>query len=216
MGFENAAQDRESASQAARMVTEKHRSDRLARFVEQVADLLSSRLPNYSKDLPPEVAARFDSPDARKNYLVLQEELCDLTLLERRALGQLHEDLVSKIEQNASPSALLYRAYIDQQRNRLYVVAVSRGYDRKAVIEAANFILAGGLAFYHKDRGIIISQRLGENFEVSLIGGFAQHAVYWPVGERLFAHTPVSRFVGSLATGPQRLATITNEREDNT
>jgi hypothetical protein len=131
-----------------------------ARFVEGVADLLSSRIPNYSKDLPPEVAARFDPLDARKNYLVLQEELCDLTLVERRALGQLREDLVSKIEQDASPSALLHRAYIDQRRNRLYVVAVSRGFDRKGAVEAAEHIPCRRLGFlpkrawYHNRRAL--------------------------------------------------------------
>jgi len=207
-GFEKMAQASAlRITELDRIVAEKHRSDRMSRFVEEVADLLSSRLPNYSENLPPEVAARFDPADARKNYLVLQEDLCDLTLLERRALGQLREDLVTKIAEDATSSALLYRVYIDHRRNRLYVVAVSRGYDRKGVIEAANYILLGGLAFYQKDRGTIIVERLGENFEVMLIGGFAQHAEYRALGERLFAHVPVSKFVGSLAAGPQRVAT---------
>ncbi|MGO9605117.1 MAG: hypothetical protein ACLQAT_17310 [Candidatus Binataceae bacterium] len=207
IGFEKAAPEgTERASEVARIIGEKHRSDRMARFVEEVADLLSSRLPNYSKDLPPEVSAHFDPLSARKNYLMLQEELCDLTLLERRALGQLREDLLSKIEQDASPSALLHRAYIDHLRDRLYVVAVSRGYDRKASIEAGQHILLGGLAFYQKDRGIIIVERLGENFEIALIGGFAQHAEYRTLGEVLFANVPVSEFVGSLATGPRRVS----------
>jgi hypothetical protein len=205
--FEEAAQaGAERAHEVARVVREKHRCDRTARFVEEVSNLLSSRLPQYSKDLTPDITACFDPPNARKNYLVMQEELCDLTLLERRALGQLREDLLSKIERDASPSALLHRVYIDHRRNRLYVVAVSRAYDRQGAIEAAQHILVGGLAFYQKERGIIIVERLGENFEVALIGGFTQHAEYRALGERLFANVSVSEFVGSLATGPQRVA----------
>jgi hypothetical protein len=208
MGFEKAAQLRvDRAAEVDRIVADKHRSDRAAQFVERVADLLSSRLLDYSKDLPPEVAARFDPSNARKNYLVLQEELCDLTLLERRAVGQLREDLVSKLEGDASPSALLYRVYIDHRRDRLYVVAAARGFDRRRAIEAAEHILVGGLAFYQKERGIVIVERLGENFEVALIGGFAGHAEYRKLGETLFAKVPVSEFVGSLAAGPQRVAT---------
>jgi hypothetical protein len=93
MSFEKAAQvGAERSAVVDRIVAYKRRSDRAAQFVERVADLLSSRLPNYSKDLPPQVASRFDPSNARKNYLVLQEELCDLTLLERRAVGQLRED----------------------------------------------------------------------------------------------------------------------------
>ena len=152
------------------------------------------------------MVAGFDPSDQRKHYLVMQEELCDLSLLERRSLGQLRDDVVSKIGRDAS--GLAYRAFIDQSRDRLYLVAVSKGYDRNRAIEAAQNILIAGLAYYGKQRGIIIVERLGENFELVMIGGFSQHEEFKALGEKLFAHVKVSLFLGSIGSGPQRVANI--------
>ena len=49
---------------------------------------------------------------------------------------------------------------------RIQLVAVGMDFRQ---IEAAEHILVGGLAFYQKERGIIIVERLGENFEVAAI-----------------------------------------------
>lgn len=91
---------------------------------EAVADCLSERLSNYEEGLAPEVLACFDSSERRKHYLVMQEELCDLSLLERRCLGQLRNEVVSTIEGDAS--GMVHRMYIDQSRDRLYIVAASK------------------------------------------------------------------------------------------
>jgi len=61
-----------------------------------------------------------------------------------------------------------------------------------------------------KDRGIVVVERLGENFELSLIGDFAQHEEFKSLGDKLFSQVPVSTFVGSLATPLRRVATTSN------
>jgi len=209
--FEDALSQRAMrTSQLAEIVAEKHRLDATARFVEVVMDCLSTRLSNHEEGLAPEVIAGFDSSDQRKHYLVMQEELCDLSLVERRSLGQLRDDVVSKIGRDTS--GLAYRAYIDHPRDRLYLVAVSKGYDRNWAISAAQNILIAGLAYYGKQRGIIIVERLGENFELMMIGGFSQHEEFMALGEKLFAHVPVSLFVGSIGSGPQRVPNIAKEK----
>jgi hypothetical protein len=133
----------------------------------------------------------------------MQEELCDLTLLERRSLGQLRNDVASEIEEDAS--ALAHRVYIDHSRDRLYITAVSKGYDRKRAIDAAQIILIAGLAYYDKQRGIIIVERLGENFELMMVDGFSTHEQFKAIGEKMFAHLKVSLHVGSISSGPQRV-----------
>jgi hypothetical protein len=143
-GFENARLEHAAQqSELAMIIAEKSRLDSTTLLVEAVADCLSERLSNYEEGLAPEVLARFDPSDQRKHYLTLQEELCDLTLLERRWLGQLRDNVLSKIEGDAS--GLARTPYIDHSRDRLYVVAASKGFDRKRVIYAAQDILTEAL-----------------------------------------------------------------------
>lgn len=68
-----------------------------SRFVEIVADRLSTRMESHGEGLAPEVLERFDSAENRTNYLLMQEELCDLNLVERRNLGRMHRDLSGTI-----------------------------------------------------------------------------------------------------------------------
>jgi hypothetical protein len=204
-GFENALLEHAARqSELAMIIAKKRRLDSTTLFVEAVADCLSERLSNYEEDLAPEVLASFDPSDRRKHYLVMQQELCDLTLLERRCLGQLRNDVISKIEEDAS--ALAHRAYIDHSRDRLYVIAASKGFDRKRAIDAAQTILTAGLAYYGKQRGIIIVERLGENFELAMRDGFSQHEQFKALGEKMFGHLKVSVHVGSISSGPQRVS----------
>jgi hypothetical protein len=203
-GFENAlSQSAMRTQQVAEIVVEKHRLDIEAQYVEKVMDCLSTRLSNYEQGLASEVIAAFDASDRRRNYLSMQEELCDLTLLERRQLGQLRDDVVSQIQ--GDPSGLAHRTYIDHSRGRLYIVAASKGFDRKRVIDAAQIILTAGLTYYGKQRGMIIVERLGENFELAMADGFSQHEQFKALGERLFAHLRVSLYVGSISSGPQHV-----------
>jgi hypothetical protein len=89
-GFEDAESRRAARPRQLREIqAEKHRLDASARFVEVVIDCLSTRLANHEQDLSPEILLGFDPADWRENYLTMQEELCDLSLVERRALGQL-------------------------------------------------------------------------------------------------------------------------------
>ena len=86
--FENAIQTRPSiASTLSRIALEKQRLDVQAKFIEVVMDRLSHRILNYEEGLSREVAARFDPSSRRRNYLLMQEELCDLTLLQAPRAG---------------------------------------------------------------------------------------------------------------------------------
>ena len=70
--------------------------------------------------------------------------------------------------------------------------------------------LLGGPSYYDKDRGIAVVEPLGAIFELSIIGGFAQHDEFKSLGDVLFGHVPVSTFVGSLATPLRLIATTSN------
>ena len=53
-----------------------------AGLTESVSDALATRLKNFSDGLDAQTLAGVDPTDARKNYLIMQEELCDLRLVE--------------------------------------------------------------------------------------------------------------------------------------
>jgi hypothetical protein len=178
----------------------KHDLDRDSRFVEVVGDRLAMRLETYRHDLPPEVLERFDSPDNRANYLLMQEELCDLNLVERRALGKMHADLSAMLDDDSSPSSLTYAVWDDVKRGRLYIISASRGVSRRDAINAASQLLVGGLAFYGKERGIAIVARQGENFEVMLMAGIQPTKESLAVGKARFGSLRVSRFIGSIVS----------------
>lgn len=188
---------REAAT--AKLIVAKHSADQRAHFVERMADALATRLVGYEEGLSPEVVTLLEPPDRRSHYLILQAELCDLSLLERRAIGKIHSDLVSRLRADQTQRGLIHRAYIDHSRDRLYVIAASLGLDRQQAITAAWWILVGGLAFFEKERGIIVVDRIGETLEFPMIDGFRQHAEYRAIRIKLFGATPVRTYVGSLS-----------------
>lgn len=65
----------------------KHVADVDAAVVEHIADALATHDPNYVTDLDPETLARYELDEGRSHYSRLQEELCELRLGGRRALG---------------------------------------------------------------------------------------------------------------------------------
>ena len=55
--------------------------------IELVSDLLSTRLETYEEGLDKEIVSLFDPVSKRSNYLLIQDELCDLVLDERPLLS---------------------------------------------------------------------------------------------------------------------------------
>jgi hypothetical protein len=53
--------------------------DRFANIIEWVSDQLAKRADNYTEGLDPRAIVLYDDPTNRRLYLLMQEELCDLT-----------------------------------------------------------------------------------------------------------------------------------------
>jgi len=148
-----------------RRVEAKREADKGARFIEYIADQLATRTPNYADGLDAETLARFDAMEQRSNYLLLQENLADLRLTERRALGTVFLEMI----QNVGAGPGLRRSWwTDSKPDFLYVLAAVRGIPRASLLRDGPVILQAALVHHAKRRGMLIIDRDGESFEVCL------------------------------------------------
>ncbi len=170
--------------------------DRFAGYVECVSDRLATRLSDHDKNLDPEIARFYDDPRNRKNYRLMQEELCDLRLSERENLGmQLHR-LREKIESSKERECMTYGAvYVDSKPDFVYVVISARGVERIELIKRATLLLSGAMMQYRKVRGMAIADRDGKSFEVQLRVGGPPESVGKQLAEMYFANLRITDIV---------------------
>jgi hypothetical protein len=106
----------------------------------------------------------------------------------------------SKLEDMAYTSARF-----DSKPAMLYVVAAARGIPRSEVLRRGHDLLAGGLAFYRKTDGVIVSDCDGQGFEFILMLNFQPSAEHGLLGQQLFAKLRIHSLIGSVVeqTGPR-------------
>jgi hypothetical protein len=164
----------------------KAEADRYAGLIERVADCLAERNPNYLDGLAEEYQAYFDSPEARKGYLQLQQELCDLRLAGRALLGRHFAGLIEKAERAQRPAMTYASVRYDGKPDFVYLLTSGRGESRKELIERARTLLLGAMAFYDRRRGMAIVDRDSVSFEVLMLEVPEHSIAAFHVGEQFF------------------------------
>jgi hypothetical protein len=145
----------------------KAESDRYSKLLEYVADQLARRLVDYEADLPPHILSAFDDPAERKNYLQMQEVLANLRLRERAELGRIFGQTVETMKDKQE--GFVFRAvYFDARPDLVFVLASSRGIARAEVLERGIVLTRAATAHYAKPRAMLIIDRDGSGFEVSI------------------------------------------------
>jgi len=135
--------------------------------------------------------AKFDAEPNRRSYLIVQENLCDLRLGERRVIGEGFVRLRERVA--AAGQDLGYRSFFsDRKPDFLYVVAVERGLDRREIIQRAEVLLLGGLAQRGKKEGMIIVDRAGIGYEVMQIAVPSHTAEAVAAGDALFGKLKIT------------------------
>ena len=104
-------------------------------------------------------------PLRRSNYLLLQENLADLRLTERRALATMFLETIEKV---GAGHGLRRSWWTDSKPDFLYVLASVRGIPRADLLRDGPMILQAALAYHAKQRGMLLIDRDGESFEVCL------------------------------------------------
>ena len=159
-----------------------------ARLLEMVADALATRADDYLHGLPSELAEGFDPPPQRRNYLRMQENICDLNLDARKLLGMKLWELIDALAADRKGAMTFATAYVDQKPEFLYVLASANGLDRATLLTRGIHALWAGLPHYEKKAGMFIADRDGQGFEVvymsrSIVTNEARDA-----GRRMFGH----------------------------
>jgi hypothetical protein len=139
------------------------------------------------------MAAFYDDPENRKNYLLMQEELCDLRLPEREALGLQFTQVIEKVEKAIETETMSYgAAWVDSKPDFVYVLISAKGIARSQVIKRSNILLRAAMAHYQKPRGMVIADRDRKNFEVQLLAGFDPGPINIKLGQEYFSHLRMS------------------------
>ena len=168
-------------------------------LIEDVTSQLSARSNTYFKDLSPELVELYEPTASRKGYLRMQEELCDLRLPERKALGTQFLKVIRAVQQSPQPGEFRYCAnYFDSKPDFLYVFASSREIRREEVVKRGLALLRGGLSFYRKNNGLAIVDRDGKSYEILLLKNFSPSVHDRKRGDELFAHVKIQTVPATL------------------
>lgn len=166
---------------------------KFASIIECVSDALATRLKNFSEGLDAQTVARFDHANDRKNYLLMQEELCDLELAERNALGEQFVKVIDKVKNSEDTEHMAYAAfYTDCKPDLVYVLVSALGIERATLLGRLTVLLRAAMAAYGKDRGLVIADRDGVGFEVQLVSGRSADLSDEALGKAYFAKLRVS------------------------
>jgi hypothetical protein len=163
----------------------KRESDRYSILLEQIADELATRLPDYATKIPGQLLAHFDPPDARANYLKLQGVLAGLRLRERAELGRAFYEVISKLQHEET--GFIYKSvWIDSQPELVFVFGSSKGIERAEVLTRQKTLLDGAMGFYERNCFMVID-RDSVGYEVSMgILGSPPTSAEKKIGQELF------------------------------
>jgi hypothetical protein len=142
---------------------EKANSDRYSKVIEYLADQLATRLTDYASELPSHVISGFDDPADRRHYLQMQGILANLRLRERAELGRAFSLAIEALK-NHREGFVFRSLHYDTLPD-----FVCKRVSRPAVLERGLVLTRAAMAHYKKSRGMLIIDRDGVGFEVSLI-----------------------------------------------
>lgn len=175
--------------------------DEMAGIIECVSDRLATRLESYREGLDPALAAYYDEPADRRNYILLQEELCDLRLGDRQMIGMQFRRVMDAVAKSDAPVSMIYGVgYTDAKPDFLYVLVAAKGIERQPLLLRMNLLLRTGMAHFKKDRGMVVAERDGTNFEVNLLAGLKPTQSDVEGGAHHFSHLKIS----DIQTGRRR------------
>lgn len=175
--------------QIDKLIRLKYLMDQNSFIIENISDALSKRLEGYEKGLDKKISLGYDSPLTRENYLLMQNELCDLVLDERRKIGNEFFGIMEKVKAENNKETMLFKAiWSDSKPYFQYVLAASKGVERKELIKRSEVLIRAALAEYNKKRGMIITYNQDiNNFEVVLVNKYEKNDSEVKIGKQIFS-----------------------------
>lgn len=171
----------------------KHEMDKNTYIIEKVSDALSKRHEDPENGLDQDILIKYDAPSNRKNYLLIQNELCDLVLDERRQMGSCFSEIMENVNNDAGQKSMGYRSIsLDSKPDFQYVLLASKSIERNEIIKLSEVLIKAALSEYSKERGLIISYNQdNDNFEMILVNKFKNTKIDMEMGKKFFAKLQV-------------------------
>ena len=158
-------------------------------YLEYVTNALATRSTTCLVGISSRWAESFDPNESRSNYLRMQEILSDLILRERAELGQNFEYVIAALADEAE-GYVQSAVRLDSKPEWVFLFASSKGVEREEVFRRIETSMRGALAFYRKQRCMVVVDRDGEGYEVAVTRPdqvFVPTAAETRYGEQLFA-----------------------------
>ena len=138
------------------------------------------------------MVVRFDESNQRRNYLLMQEELCDLSFNERALLGEQFNSLIEKVQNDNNSESLRYAAFYSESKpDFVYVIISSKGFDRNSLINNSTELIFSAMKTYKKIKGLVIADHDRERFEVQLVTSQMLPSIEEKVNTSYFDHLKV-------------------------
>jgi len=136
-------------------------------YLEYVINALATRSAACLEGLSPRWAASFDPTVSRSNYLRMQAVLSDLSLRERAELGENFEYVIGTLADQAK--GYVHNAVrLDSKPEWVFLFASSKGVAREEIFRRIEMSMRGAMAFYDKQRCMVVVDRDGEGYEVAV------------------------------------------------
>jgi len=136
-------------------------------FMEHVGHELATRSATCLDGLPPELLTKFDVSEKRQSYLLMQEVIADLPLRERAELGRQFDKVIQQMR--SQPQGYTQAtARVDARPDWIFVFGASKGWERAGMLGCMERTMRAALTHYHKQRCMMIIDREGEGYEVSM------------------------------------------------
>jgi len=139
-------------------------------LTENVINSLTERLPNYRSGLRKDTLQAFDPDNARDNYMLMQQEICELNLNERVQFGAQFNNIIEKNKNESNDKNTAYGIILpDSKPNFGYVFTSSKGITRQEIIDRGMKLLTSAIAYFDLNSCIAVNDRDSQNFEIQYV-----------------------------------------------
>jgi hypothetical protein len=167
-GHEDAAQTLGNRAEERNEVLERmveYRQD--SSYLEYVTNALATRSSTCLEEISPEWVAKFDPKGSRSSYLRMQELFTDLGLRERALLGKHFESVIRALA--GRPEGYVHSAVrLDSKPDWVFIFGSAKKVEREEIFRRMESSIRAALAFYQKQRCMVVIDRDGDGYEVSM------------------------------------------------
>jgi hypothetical protein len=163
-------------------------------YLEYVTNALATRSSTCLDEISPEWVAKFDPQESRSNYLRMQELFTDLALRERALLGQHFESIIRSLA--GHPEGYVHSAIrLDSKPDWVFIFGSAKKVGREEIFRRMELSMRAALAFHQKQRCMVVIDRDGDGYEVSMTHPdlvFAPSPAEVQLGQEMFGHLRIA------------------------